>query len=118
MSEVQAQVCRLEGYSAHADQSDLVDWMFENHKGILKQSIAPTIFLQHGDDEQRGSLARALAKRADEWKLEVDVLLPDDASQWFDLDRGGASLRVAEKRKELEARIASLQNALAKLKAA
>lgn len=117
LSEVQAQLCRLEGYSAHADQSDLVDWMFENHKGILKQSIAPTIFLQHGDDEQRGSLARALAKRADEWKLDVEVLLPDDASQWFDLDRGGASLRVAEKRKELEARIACLQNALATLTA-
>ena len=46
MYEVRAQVERIEGYSAHADRAELLDWANHFDRGQLKR-----VFLVHGEEE-------------------------------------------------------------------
>lgn len=115
LSTVKAQIRRLEGYSAHGDQSDLVNWLFENHRGNLKQAIGQTVFLQHGANPQRRALEDALAQRAADWGLDIDFITPDDPTACYDLERPGKTLHQDARRVELEDQIRRLQRALASL---
>jgi len=63
---VAANIRRLGNYSAHADRSELLDWILE------RTPIAGALFLNHGDDDARRSLADELKGRG----LEADILLP------------------------------------------
>jgi metallo-beta-lactamase family protein len=60
----QAQVHTLNGFSAHADQSDVLNWF-----SYLAPS-QPRVFLIHGEDEQRNSLARAIS---DQYKINAEL---------------------------------------------
>lgn len=54
---VRAQVHRLDGFSAHAGHSELLDWLSD---------VAPTrprVVLTHGEDDARAALADAIAER-------------------------------------------------------
>jgi metallo-beta-lactamase family protein len=62
--EVRATVTRLEAFSAHADQGELLRWVGE--------SVPDRIALVHGERDARQALAAALAEA-----YGVDVLLPD-----------------------------------------
>lgn len=115
LSSVKAQIRKLEGYSAHGDQSNLVDWLFENHRGKEKQAIGQTVFLQHGANPQRRALEGALAQRAADWELDIDFITPDDPTAWYDLERPGKTLHQDARRVELEDQIRRLQTALASL---
>lgn len=55
--KVRAAIRQLGNYSAHADQSELIDWIME------RGPVAGGIFLNHGDDDARGELRRLLAER-------------------------------------------------------
>ncbi len=56
---VRAQVKRAEGYSAHADRAELLDWAARvGSKGDLKQ-----VFLVHGEDEGLTALADGLREQ-------------------------------------------------------
>ncbi len=90
--EVKAHVERIGGYSGHADQADLVDWIFR-----VKDSefpVAPHLFLVHGNPGARLALRDAITARAatrhdavgNVEPLRVD--LPTDPDRWFDLDKG------------------------------
>ena len=55
--EVKAQVHTLGGFSAHAGQSDLLDWF---------DAIAPSrprVVITHGEDKQRAGLAKEVQRR-------------------------------------------------------
>jgi len=83
--DIGAMVTRLRGYSAHADQADLLDWVFlrrQDGDGI----VAPTLFLQHGEDRERETLRAALLERAAETGQRINVVLPQRADDWVSLD--------------------------------
>ena len=75
--KVAANIRRLGNYSAHADRSELLDWILE------RAPIAGALFLNHGDDDARRSLADELASRG----LDADVVLPG-FDEHFDLSAG------------------------------
>jgi len=62
--EVRAEVIRLEAFSAHADESELIRW--------VSQAVPERIALVHGEDDSRDALAGAF--RAE---FASEVLLPD-----------------------------------------
>jgi len=64
MYDVQCQVAQVCGLSAHADRTDLLNWV-EHFKQKPKQ-----LFLTHGDAEAASSLAKAIRKRLD-WDVSV-----------------------------------------------
>lgn len=66
LSEATAHIEQLPGYSGHADQPGLLDWLFSTFKDRLNLA-APTIFITHGGESQR--LVRAAGARVD-----IDVL--------------------------------------------
>lgn len=83
--DVSAIVARLRGYSAHADQADLLDWVFRRRQdgdGI----VAPTLFVQHGEDREREALRAAILNRAAETGQQISVLLPRRGDHWVSLD--------------------------------
>jgi len=55
--KVRADIRKLGNYSAHADQSELIDWLVE------RGPVAGGVFLNHGDDDARKEMARLLSKR-------------------------------------------------------
>ena len=109
---------KLEGYSAHGDQSDLINWLFEDHRGQTKQALGNVVFLQHGEDMQRNGLANVLTSRAEEWELDMNIVKPGDSEQWFDLERGGEQIADQARRAELESEIQRLQAILTALEGA
>jgi metallo-beta-lactamase family protein len=83
--DVGAAVTRLRGYSAHADQADLLDWVFlrrQDGNGV----VAPTLFVQHGEDREREALRAAVLQRAAETGQRISVVLPQRADAWVSLD--------------------------------
>lgn len=54
---VRAQIHRLDGFSAHAGHSELLDWLSE------VAPSRPRVVLTHGEDEAREALAAAIAQR-------------------------------------------------------
>ena len=91
--DIVADLVRLTDYSAHADQKDLVDWMFYQHADRDVTS-APVVFIQHGEDPQRRQLADALKSRATELHQELSVFLPQPGGEeaWFSLEPGKAGV--------------------------
>ena len=56
---VRAKIQRAEGYSAHADQTELLKWASRiQEKGTLK-----CLFLVHGEEESSFALAKALEQQ-------------------------------------------------------
>lgn len=78
--EVRAQIRTLEGYSAHADQRELIDWL------RARRPVRGAVFLNHGEDAARAMLRDLLvAEGFDPARIHVPLL--DDA---FDLLPGAA----------------------------
>ena len=84
LRDISADLIRLAGYSAHADQQDLVNWILYTHDGN-EVLTAPTVFIQHGEDPQRRQLNSALQERAAELGQELCVIQPK-SENWYDLD--------------------------------
>ncbi len=67
--KVRAHISSLGNYSAHADQAELLDWIFE------RCPIPGSIFLNHGEDDARAELKRQIAERGvDESKIFLPTL--------------------------------------------
>ncbi len=119
LSDVQLHIGILSGYSAHADQAGLLDWLF----GTLPDAMAPTpiaktVFVTHGDPSPRRALAQAIERRAVELGGQVRTELPSVDHGWFDLDSGDW---LADERDEvalLRAQVEALQRRLAALESA
>jgi len=54
---IEATIRSIGNYSAHADQSELLDWIIE------RLPVAGALFLNHGDDDARETLTGLLAER-------------------------------------------------------
>lgn len=92
LSEIRAQISRLTGYSGHADQRGLVDFVFPHEEDELDVT-SDRLFLTHGDDYARWALKSALEERAAEGNNgphsptgDFVVRMPEDDDPWFDLE--------------------------------
>lgn len=83
---VKATLGRLQGYSAHADQSGLVSWLLgdSQHRG----AAGGAIFLTHGEEDARRGLRDALRKTIQARGGGQVVETPHRPGDAFDLDAG------------------------------
>lgn len=87
-AEVRAVITKLDGYSGHADQAGLLDWMWSAKPGEEKRCIARTVIITHGETHARRALEQAIHAKATESGEEVSVEVPTLSHGWFDLDQG------------------------------
>ncbi|QWZ82017.1 MULTISPECIES: MBL fold metallo-hydrolase [Aeromonas] len=74
-------------YSAHADQSGLVDFVLNTQNTEQSNCNPVTIFINHGSDDSKAGLKNKLIEGVDLSKRKIkDIYLA--SSQWFDLDAG------------------------------
>lgn len=114
IAAMHASITRIAGYSAHADQAGLLDWLFWNFRDNWR-ATAGTVFVQHGEDGARAALQAAIGGRAGALGMDVNAIAPDCASTWFDLDAGGAAIQADARRAEIERQMQELQRALGEL---
>lgn len=99
-ADVRASITQLEGYSAHADQTGLLGWLFGRFDGENVPAGELT-FIQHGNDHARKELAKAIEERSVQLTLPMRTSLPSE-DDIFDLELEGqafdaeAELRLAE----------------------
>jgi Cft2 family RNA processing exonuclease len=85
MREIRATIAKLEGYSAHADQDGLVDWLWNAKPGEEVRPIARKLFISHGTRQAREGLKAAIMMRSEATRQPIEIELPD-SERWFDLD--------------------------------
>lgn len=87
--QVKAAIRRIGNYSAHADQSELIDWVVE------RAPVVGGLFLNHGDDEARAAMRDLLAERGIDKR---SIFLPQ-FDERFELVAGTANSkgRVAQR---------------------
>ncbi len=76
--KVSAAIRTIGNYSAHADQSELLDWIME------RAPVAGGLFLNHGDNDARGELRQLLGKRG----MDTATILMPEFDESFDLTAG------------------------------
>ncbi len=76
--KVSAAIRTIGNYSAHADQSELIDWIME------RAPVAGGLFLNHGDNDARAELRRLLGERG----MDVGSILMPEFDESFDLTAG------------------------------
>jgi metallo-beta-lactamase family protein len=87
--EVRAQIRSLEGYSAHADQGELIEWL------LARRPVRGAVFLNHGEEGARATLRDLLAAAGfDPARIHLPFL--DDA---YNLLSGGAVAAPTGKRR-------------------
>nr|WP_306441723.1 MBL fold metallo-hydrolase RNA specificity domain-containing protein [Methyloversatilis sp. XJ19-49] len=111
--KVQASIYKVNGYSAHADQNDLLNWLLREREGVCNLA-AREVFIQHGEDRHRKSLASALRERARLRQLDVLTHLPSDPELWWSLERsvGSNIIDLVAERSRIEQEILALQSRL------
>nr|WP_284446904.1 hypothetical protein [Fluviibacter phosphoraccumulans] len=113
--DIRAGFVLMGGYSAHADQSGLVDWLVWEFKGEWKSS-GKVVFIQHGADDQRTALKDAFESQAEEMDLQVRTVLPESGEQWFDLDADGRAVDDLSSEAQIAMEIRRLQEELARVR--
>ena len=93
---VRARIRRLDVYSGHADRQGLLDWV------AARRSVKRGVFLVHGEQEARESLAGALRERG------LAVELPEMDASYSLPERGAVRPRGAAARLAPEATHAPL----------
>lgn len=95
---VKAQIHRLGNYSAHADQSELVEWVLE------RGPVVGGLFLNHGEDEGRIGLRDVLTARG----FDATKIFMPELDESFELvagaatSKGRAAHRVADEMLETD----------------
>ena len=107
--EIQAEMIEMTGYSGHADQNGLLDYLLrdEDHWHYT----TPHIFLNHGDNHTREEFKKKIEERSRELqerykddeeiqkKYQTHVIIPKKDSGWYDLDNNewiGESTSIQE----------------------
>lgn len=111
IADIRAKICNINGYSAHADQNDLLNWLVWERGGNFNLA-GHQVFVQHGEDRQRQSLAAALTKRAKSKDLTVQTHLPEDPLQWWSLEEESNVIDLDAERAKIETEIHLLQTQL------
>lgn len=100
---VRAQIRRIDSYSAHADQHELIEWI------EARSPITGTLFLDHGEASSVEGMRRELQRTSP----QLNVRLPQIGER-YELPAGKAARRIATGRVELEQAIGrDWQNAYA-----
>ncbi|MFM5950675.1 MAG: MBL fold metallo-hydrolase [Novosphingobium sp.] len=100
---VRAQIRRIDSYSAHADQGELLDWI------AARAPIAGTLFLDHGEEPALEALGQRAAAR-----LPGTVLALPEIGELYALPAGAPARRLRTGRTDLrEALGRDWQNAYA-----
>lgn len=110
-ADIRAKICKINGYSAHADQNDLLNWLVWERDGNFNLA-GHEVFVQHGEDRQRQSLAEALTKRAHSKDLTVQTYLPEDPLRWWSLEEKSNVIDLEAERARIETEIQILQSQL------
>lgn len=114
ISRIKSSITLLRGYSAHADQTGLLDWLFWEYKG--QQHVAGrAIFIQHGGNTQREKLAQAIHERAGKCDTRVDVFQPSNPRDWWNLEDGATIMSTEAEAIKIDAEIARLTRAKQRL---
>lgn len=87
---VRAQIRRIDSYSAHADRTEILDWV------AARQPVAGSLFLTHGEAPALEALRRDLQGR----HAATAVAVPEIGERYA-LHRGGAAKRLATGRADL-----------------
>lgn len=100
---VRAKIRRLDTYSAHADQGELVEWI------KARKPISGSLFLMHGESEATKALRTIVEER------DVRVIVPE-IGEVYELSHGAPAKRLRTGRTELRSAIGGdWQNAYADL---
>ena len=75
--------------------------------------VAQTVFLQHGNDQDRTALHNAITERANALGTRIDVASPADSNRWIDLDAGQHGQFVRKDKAQIMQEIARLEAELA-----
>ncbi|MCK6544345.1 MBL fold metallo-hydrolase [Myxococcota bacterium] len=89
---VRATITKLSGYSAHADQADLLDWLLRT--GAPEPSPEPAsrrVVITHGELAARTALARAIHRASVGRGTPIDLALPPARTTWVRLDAHDAA---------------------------
>jgi len=113
MANVKADIVALSGYSAHADQAGLLDWVFDV-RDDLRPINGRLIFIQHGGDAQRLALGNAIESRAQHEGKTIQAISPHDPDVWFDLDRNASEISEELRLQQLEEEITRLSREVAR----
>lgn len=92
--EIQATLGVLPGYSGHADQVGLLAWTFSHYKGVVS-AAGRTVFIQHGNEQDRVALARAISEHGRTLGIPVQCVRPMVGDGSYDLDAGCSLARAA-----------------------
>lgn len=86
---IAARIVRLQGYSAHADQAGLLDWMWSGKPTgpdplpePARRCIASKVLVSHGELNQRRALKDAIVAKAAARGESVEVIIPREADGW------------------------------------
>ena len=90
--KVEAAIRRLGNYSAHADQTELIDWVLE------RGPVARGLFLNHGEDESRSEFCEVLHKKG----IDRETILMPQFDESFELHAGSAPVSVARPKPRLD----------------
>jgi len=88
---VRAQIRRIDSYSAHADQSELLNWISE------RAPIAGSLMLDHGES----AAIEELRKLAESRKLAASIIVPE-IGESYELTSGQPAKRTRTARAELQ----------------
>ena len=85
---VRAQIRRIESYSAHADRSELLQWIGQ------RGPVTGSVFLAHGE-------AAAIESLASELRKSMTSVISPEIGESYELPRGAPARRLATGRTEL-----------------
>ena len=88
--KVRAQIHRIDSYSAHADQTELLEWIEQ------REPIPGSLFLDHGEREAIEELRRQAQKR----NLARTIVVPE-IGETYELPAGNPARRVHTGRVDL-----------------
>ena len=90
--KVKAEIRRLGNYSAHADQTELIDWIVE--RGPANGGL----FLNHGDDDARETLSDLLTSRG----VDGEKIFRPQFDETFQIVAGSSAKSVSQPKPRVE----------------
>lgn len=73
------------------------------------------MFIQHGNDNERGALAAQIKQASDHHGFNMKVTLPADPDEWHDLEVEEEPEEIERRKLELQRKIQSIEAELALL---
>jgi Cft2 family RNA processing exonuclease len=93
-NEIKAEISTMSGYSGHADQTSLLNYLFTEGRGDSGYTI-PNIIINHGDNGSREVFKSAILERSKEFvekygdidSCKTNIIIPKKKDNWYDLEK-------------------------------